>query len=195
MTIAVLPFAAGLGADVRGVDIRRRFTAFERDAIRGAWLNHLVLRFRDQPMTDEQHMAFTGQFGELEFNPAALIEKQYGVNTQADGRRKEVPPMPECISDCTSLTVASSRIALRYEEGRPPVLAVRIQELFGLTETPCVAGGRVRVLLHLLAPNYRPQQACCDRSKSRRKAAPPIFSTCIRLMRLCPTISRRASPE
>src|SRR5438105_15083976 len=99
MTIAVLPFAAGLGADVRGVDIRRRFTAFERDAIRGAWLNHLVLRFRDQPMTDAQHMAFTGQFGELEFNPAKLIEKQYGVATQTAGRNSEIPPEISVISN------------------------------------------------------------------------------------------------
>jgi ATP-dependent helicase HrpB len=61
------------------------------------------------------------------------------------------------------LTVpSSSRIALRYEEGRPPVLAVRIQEVFGLRETPRVAAGRVRVLLHLLAPNYRPQQVTDD---------------------------------
>jgi ATP-dependent helicase HrpB len=55
-----------------------------------------------------------------------------------------------------------SQIALTYEEGRPPVLAVRIQEMFGLTETPRVAGGRVSVLLHLLAPNYRPQQVTDD---------------------------------
>ena len=33
-------------------------------------------------MSDAQHMAFTRQFGELEFNPAALIAKQYGVETQ-----------------------------------------------------------------------------------------------------------------
>ncbi len=57
---------------------------------------------------------------------------------------------------------SGSRIAVRYEEGRPPVLAARIQELFGLTETPRVAGGRVKVLLHLLAPNYRPQQVTDD---------------------------------
>jgi ATP-dependent helicase HrpB len=57
---------------------------------------------------------------------------------------------------------SGSRIALRYEEGRPPVLAVRIQEVFGLRETPRIAGGRVRVLLHLLAPNYRPQQVTDD---------------------------------
>ncbi|MCB9898848.1 MAG: ATP-dependent helicase HrpB [Planctomycetes bacterium] len=57
---------------------------------------------------------------------------------------------------------SGSQITLHYEEGRPPVLAVRIQELFGLAETPRVAGGRVPVLLHLLAPNMRPQQITDD---------------------------------
>ena len=42
------------------------------------------------------------------------------------------------------------------------MLAVRIQEVFGLTDTPRVAGGRIRVLLHLLGPNYRPQQVTDD---------------------------------
>ena len=56
------------------------------------------------------------------------------------------------------LVPSGSQITLTYAEGRPPVLAVRIQELFGLAETPRIAGGRVKVLLHLLAPNYRPQQ-------------------------------------
>jgi ATP-dependent helicase HrpB len=63
----------------------------------------------------------------------------------------------------TQLTVPSgSRITLQYEPGRPPVLAVRIQEVFGLRETPRIAGGRVPVLLHLLAPNLRPQQVTDD---------------------------------
>ena len=57
---------------------------------------------------------------------------------------------------------SGSRITVKYEEYRPPVLAVRIQELFGLVDTPRVAGGRVKVLLHLLAPNYRPQQVTDD---------------------------------
>ncbi len=61
------------------------------------------------------------------------------------------------------LTVPSgSRIALRYEVGRPPILAVRIQEVFGWKETPRIAAGRVKVLLHLLAPNFRPQQVTDD---------------------------------
>jgi ATP-dependent helicase HrpB len=57
---------------------------------------------------------------------------------------------------------SGNRIRLTYEEGRPPVLAVRIQEIFGLRQTPRVAGGRVKVLLHLLAPNMRPQQVTDD---------------------------------
>ncbi len=57
---------------------------------------------------------------------------------------------------------SGSNIRLRYEAGRPPVLAVRIQEVFGLHETPRVAGGRVKVLMHLLAPNGRPQQITDD---------------------------------
>jgi ATP-dependent helicase HrpB len=62
-----------------------------------------------------------------------------------------------------SLQVASGRrIKLAYEPDRPPVLAVRLQELFGWTETPRLARGRVPVLLHLLGPNYRPVQITSD---------------------------------
>jgi ATP-dependent helicase HrpB len=55
-----------------------------------------------------------------------------------------------------------SNVTLLYEVGRPPILAVRIQELFGLKDTPTVADGRVTCLLHLLAPNRRPQQITDD---------------------------------
>jgi ATP-dependent helicase HrpB len=57
---------------------------------------------------------------------------------------------------------SESNIRIDYEEGRPPILAARIQELFGLKETPKLARGRVKILLHLLAPNYRPQQVTDD---------------------------------
>jgi len=61
------------------------------------------------------------------------------------------------------LTVPSGRgVPLRYERGKPPVLAVRIQELFGWSETPRLARGRAAVLLHLLAPNMRLQQITDD---------------------------------
>jgi ATP-dependent helicase HrpB len=57
---------------------------------------------------------------------------------------------------------SGSFVALRYEPGKPPVLAARIQELFGWRQTPRIAQGRVGVLLHLLAPNHRPQQITAD---------------------------------
>jgi ATP-dependent helicase HrpB len=57
---------------------------------------------------------------------------------------------------------SGSHVTLRYDEGKAPVLAVRIQEIFGWRDTPRVAAGRVKVLLHLLAPNHRPQQVTDD---------------------------------
>jgi ATP-dependent helicase HrpB len=82
-----------------------------------------------------------------------LLQSQLG-HAQRQAVEREAPER---------LAVPSgSRIALHYEVGRPPVLAVRIQEVFGLRDTPRIAGGRVPVLLHLLAPNYRPQQVTDD---------------------------------
>ena len=55
-----------------------------------------------------------------------------------------------------------NRIRITYTAGQPPVLAVRLQEMFGLLDTPLIAAGRVPVLLHLLGPNYRPVQITDD---------------------------------
>src|SRR5882672_10884568 len=99
MTVEVVPFEAGCGAEIRGVDIREPLAAADRNRIRRAWLDNLVLRFRGQKMDDAQHMAFTRQFGELEFNPGALIAKQYGVENYSSGRRAEVPPEISVISN------------------------------------------------------------------------------------------------
>ncbi|MDQ1348774.1 MAG: ATP-dependent helicase HrpB, partial [Acidobacteriota bacterium] len=57
---------------------------------------------------------------------------------------------------------SGNRIRVDYSDPARPVLAARIQELFGLAETPRLARGRVPVLLHLLAPNGRPQQVTAD---------------------------------
>ena len=60
------------------------------------------------------------------------------------------------------LTVPSgSRVALDYS-GEAPVLAVKLQEMFGARETPTLAGGRVAVVLHLLSPARRPVQVTRD---------------------------------
>ncbi|MBD8897768.1 ATP-dependent helicase HrpB [Rhodanobacter sp. DHG33] len=51
---------------------------------------------------------------------------------------------------------------LEYAPDAPPVLAVKLQELFGLADTPRVGGGRVPVTLHLLSPAGRPIQVTQD---------------------------------
>lgn len=63
----------------------------------------------------------------------------------------------------THLTVPSgSRIPIDYSDPEAPVLAVRLQEVFGMTETPRVARGRVPLTLHLLSPAHRPVQVTRD---------------------------------
>ena len=60
------------------------------------------------------------------------------------------------------LVPSGSRIRLRYRPGEPPVLAVKLQELFGLADTPRIADGRIPVILHLLSPAQRPIQVTQD---------------------------------
>ena len=55
-----------------------------------------------------------------------------------------------------------SRIPVDYSDPLAPVLAVRLQEMFGATATPCVGGGRVPLTLHLLSPAHRPVQVTRD---------------------------------
>ena len=56
---------------------------------------------------------------------------------------------------------SGSSVRLDYSE-HPPILAVRLQELFGLADTPRIAGGRQVVKLHLLSPARRPVQVTQD---------------------------------
>lgn len=63
----------------------------------------------------------------------------------------------------THITVPSgSRLPIDYEQAESPVLEVRLQEMFGCQDTPCVAGGKIPVMLHLLSPAKRPVQVTQD---------------------------------
>ncbi len=58
---------------------------------------------------------------------------------------------------------SGSFISLRYySDGKAPVLSVRLQEVFGLLNTPLVNGGKIKVILHLLSPGYKPVQVTSD---------------------------------
>lgn len=55
-----------------------------------------------------------------------------------------------------------SRLSIRYYDDKPPILAVRLQEVFGEQSSPRLAEGRVAVVLELLSPAHRPLQITGD---------------------------------
>ncbi|USG64342.1 ATP-dependent helicase HrpB [Brevibacillus ruminantium] len=57
---------------------------------------------------------------------------------------------------------SGSRIPVDYSDPESPILSVRLQEMFGLTETPRIYHGRVPLTLHLLSPAHRPVQVTRD---------------------------------
>jgi len=73
-------------------------------------------------------------------------------------------PLPQRLDEWAPAHLAvpsGSNIRLDYSE-HPPILAVRLQELFGLADTPRIAQGRQQVKLHLLSPARRPVQVTQD---------------------------------
>ena len=72
----VVPSGGGLGADIRGVDLRRLGDdAFSE--VHRAWLDNLVLRFRDQALTDAELIAFSRRFGELDLAPVQETGRRF----------------------------------------------------------------------------------------------------------------------
>jgi ATP-dependent helicase HrpB len=67
-----------------------------------------------------------------------------------------------------------NRIRLDYVGGRTVKLAVRLQELFGMTQTPRIAAGRVPLVLELLGPNFRPVQVTDDLASFWKNTYPQV---------------------
>jgi ATP-dependent helicase HrpB len=69
---------------------------------------------------------------------------------------------------------SGSLIRIEYQEGKPPVLAVKIQEVFSWMQTPKIAGGRIPLLVHLLAPSMRAQQITDDLASFWKNGYPEV---------------------
>ncbi len=121
------------------------------------WRPELQLpRFTEEEIRGLLPALAAGRKSFAELRRAPLLDTLQGSlsHQQLEAVRREAPERLEVPS--------GSQVRILYEPGKPPVLAARIQEMFGLAETPRVAAGRVPVLLHLLAPNGRPQQVTHD---------------------------------
>jgi ATP-dependent helicase HrpB len=74
-----------------------------------------------------------------------------------------------------ALTIPTGQsVSLDYTADNGPVLAAKLQALFGWTETPRVAGGRVPVVIHLLSPAQRPLAVTADLGSFWRNAYPEV---------------------
>jgi len=105
-------------------------------------------------------------FAELRQAPLAAILLGALTREQRQALAREAPEL---------LRVPSGReVRLVYEPGRPPLLAARIQEVFGWTAAPRLAAGRTPILLPLLAPNGRPQQVTDDLASFWRHGYPQV---------------------
>jgi ATP-dependent helicase HrpB len=69
---------------------------------------------------------------------------------------------------------SGSEVRLEYDGAEPPVLAVKLQEVFGWTATPAVADGRVPVVLHLLSPARRPVAITSDLASFWKQGYPQV---------------------
>ena len=76
--IEVAPLTAALGAEVTGVDLRRPLDAETRAEVEEAWLQHLVLFFRDQTLSMDEHLQLALQFGEIYNHPVYQPRRDEG---------------------------------------------------------------------------------------------------------------------
>ncbi len=102
-----------------------------------------------------------------------LVDAFIGVRTLDDAKRRLpqalrdqlVYPLDRLLEQHAPESVevpTGNRIKIDYRVGQRPVLAVRLQEVFGWLDTPRIANGKVPLLMHLLGPNYRPVQITDD---------------------------------
>ncbi|MGH1373968.1 MAG: ATP-dependent helicase HrpB [Cellvibrionaceae bacterium] len=73
-------------------------------------------------------------------------------------------PLPKTLDELAPLRLAvpsGSNISIDYSQN-PPVLAVKLQEMFGCESTPTIANGRIPLMVHLLSPAKRPLQVTQD---------------------------------
>jgi ATP-dependent helicase HrpB len=112
--------------------------------------------------------ACVGRRSYAELRKASLLPLLRGLLTHAQIAMldREAP---------THYRLPNDRLAtIAYEREKPPSVAARIQELFGLTATPRLAGGRVPLLFELLGPNFRPVQITDDLEGFWRRTYPEV---------------------
>jgi ATP-dependent helicase HrpB len=132
-------------------------------------------RFVDRDALNEllARIAFASEYTSLPKidGESALRELCTGLKSFADLKSAAaglVPFLENRVKSLNEIAPARVRLAggrqtpVHYESGKPPWIASRLQDFFGMRETPRIANGRVPLVVHLLAPNHRPVQTTTD---------------------------------
>jgi len=85
MSLTIAPLSAPLGAEVTGIDLREPLDKETAERIYAAWLDHIVLVFRDQELSKDEQVAFAGHFGSVG-DRATPKDKQNEIAYGYDGR-------------------------------------------------------------------------------------------------------------
>ena len=88
--------------------------------------------------------------------------KQMGLLELLDAQLGDKRALVEKLAPTHLALPRRRRAPIHYELDRPPWIASRMQDFFGLARAPTVGDGRVPLVLHLLAPNQRPVQVTTD---------------------------------
>jgi ATP-dependent helicase HrpB len=75
---------------------------------------------------------------------------------------RQLPRGLDAIAPASIKLPGGRQVHVHYEPGQPPWIASRLQDFFGMRETPRIAGGKVPLVARLLAPNQRPVQTTSD---------------------------------
>ena len=142
------------------------------------WLRRHHLVSADWPDLSEAHLMATLEEWLAPFLDGITRRTQLATLTMAQilrarlsfGQLKEL----DTLAPPTLTVPTGSRIGIDYAAGEQPVLAVRLQEMFGLIETPTIAGGKMRVLIHLLSPAGRPLAVTQDLQSFWTNAYPEV---------------------
>ena len=134
-------------------------------------------RFVDREELDQflARIAFASEHGsiaKLDLEPT-LRELCRGLKSFAELKKAGaslIPTLEQRAGSRLLNEIAPGRIRLpngrqtkiNYEAGKPPWIASRLQDFFGMRETPRIANGKVPLVVHLLAPNKRPVQTTTD---------------------------------
>ena len=152
-----------LGAAALAVGVERFVDAEALEGLRARW-EMLAGAFPEAsfPAVDEAFLK--GALGELclglrnfdELRQADLLGALTG-RLSAEQSRLLATTAPQ------KVTLPGGRtVPIHYERGKPPWIESRLQDFFGLAKGPSVGGGRVPLVLHLLAPNQRAVQVTTD---------------------------------